>query len=191
MFVTLADLQCRLPCWTATRQLHACLACRSNNAGLSRQEPALACSHAHECSVLRHHGHACAEVGMAEFEKLMAASARLDLLDSHEISSMPTKDLNVKTPERAIESRHMNTLGLTPPRSLLSSFSAAAGVGAASCRLSFCNAGKILILKRTASPSVFASLLSAAAVLWTLLLCVSCAWESCWTTQRLLQGTNQ
>ena len=68
---------------------------------------------------------------MAEFERLMAASARPSLLDSHEASSRPAEGAGVMTPERAAESRHMNALGLTPPRSLLSSFSAAAGAGAA------------------------------------------------------------
>ena len=117
---------------------------------------------------------------MAEFEKLMAASARPSLLDSHEASSRPAEGAGVMTPERAAESRHMNALGLTPPRSLLSSFSAAAAAGAASRRLLLTILREVLVLKqRSSSASICTSCSSAAApVFWTLLLHSSCAWES-------------
>lgn len=64
---------------------------------------------------------------MDEFELLMAASARPNLLDDHEAPSMPLGD--AMTPEPVMEHRHMTALGLTPPRSLLSSFHAAAQTG--------------------------------------------------------------
>ena len=64
---------------------------------------------------------------MNDFELLMAASARPNLLDDHEVACMPLGD--AMTPEPVTEHRHMTALGLTPPRSLLSSFHAAAQAG--------------------------------------------------------------
>ena len=71
-----------------------------------------------------------AGVGMEEFEQLMAASALPNLLDDHEGMPLPRGDLDAMTPEPSMHSRHMNALGITPPRSLLSSFAAAATAGA-------------------------------------------------------------
>ncbi len=70
-----------------------------------------------------------AGVGMDEFEQLMAASAQPNLLDSHEAMSLPRQDADVMTPEPVMHPRHMNALGITPPRSLLSSFTAAVRSG--------------------------------------------------------------
>ena len=64
---------------------------------------------------------------MDEFELLMAASARPNLLDDHVVTSLPLGD--AMTPEPVMEHRHMIALELTPPRSLLSSFQAAAQAG--------------------------------------------------------------
>ena len=72
-----------------------------------------------------------AGVGVDEFEQLMAASAQPNLLDDHGGTSAARGHEDAMTPEPAMHSRQMDALGLTPPRSLLSSFSNAArpGVG--------------------------------------------------------------
>ena len=70
-----------------------------------------------------------AGVGLEEFEQLMAASAQPNLLDDPDIASMLRGDTDAMTPEPVMHLRHMNALGITPPRSLLSSFTAAARPG--------------------------------------------------------------
>ena len=70
-----------------------------------------------------------AGVGMDEFEQLMAASAMPNLLDDHEVMPLPRGDVDAMTPEPVMHARHMDALGITPPRSLLSSFAAAARAG--------------------------------------------------------------
>ncbi len=67
---------------------------------------------------------------MDEFEQLMAASAQPDLLDDHGVMSSARGQEDAMTPEPVMHSRQMNALGITPPRSLLSSFTAAARSGA-------------------------------------------------------------
>ena len=70
-----------------------------------------------------------AGVGMDEFEQLMAASAQPNFLDDHKDVSLLKGDVDAMTPEPVMHSRHMNALGITPQRSLMSSFSAAARPG--------------------------------------------------------------
>ncbi len=70
-----------------------------------------------------------AGVGMDEFEELMAASAQPNLLDDHAAMSAVRGNEDAMTPEPVMHTRDMNALGITPPRSLLSSFSAAARPG--------------------------------------------------------------
>lgn len=69
---------------------------------------------------------------MDEFQELMAASAHPNLLDDNEMYGMPAEHVDdiAMTPEPVMHSRHLAALGVTPPRSLLSSFSAAARAGA-------------------------------------------------------------
>lgn len=74
-----------------------------------------------------------AGAGMDDFERLMAASAQPNFLDDHEVVSILKGDVDAVTPEPVMHSRHMNALGITPPRSLLSSFSAAARPGTEHC----------------------------------------------------------
>ena len=66
---------------------------------------------------------------MDEFEQMMAASTQPNLMDDPEVVSMLRGNEDAMTPEPVMHLRHMSALGITPPRSLLSSFTAAARSG--------------------------------------------------------------